>query len=176
MRWPSRCCHSAAASGRQLSPQSLSSRSSAAAHFLFQVPVEGKDDPVRKVHLNWSISVKNIFRPKTSKPFTWTAVTVATPAPAETEADPELQRLCVTVTLTLCVLRCISVSRRRFCWLSCRSRFCSCSCCCLILWTLRSSSSTRRWLWTGRLARRAVSLWRWLRTCGQRENDLFAEA
>lgn len=33
-----------------------------------------------------------------------------------------------------------------------------------MLWTLRSSSNTRRSLWAGRLARRAVSLWRWLRT------------
>lgn len=67
-------------------------------------------------------------------------------------------------TLTLWVLLCISLSKRLFCWLSWRSRLCSCSCCCLILWTLLSSSTTRRSLWAGRLARRAVSLWRWLRT------------
>lgn len=79
---------------------------------------------------------------------------------------PRLEHHCVIIsgTLTLWVLRCISVSRRRFCWLSWRRRRCNCSCCCLIDWTLRSSSNTRRSLCAGRLARRAVSLWRWLST------------
>ena len=60
-------------------------------------------------------------------------------------------------TLTRCCRLFISVSRRRFCSVSSRSRLCSCPCCCRMSCTCLSSSCSRFSLWADSDASRSVA-------------------